>query len=294
VRQRFFLYFVLMCYVLFWNIWTVAPPSLPLWGSTRVYAWSCVDWGSTMSTQPVAVVTLSRPGSTIPWETIFKVSVCQARHTKTSGVYCLFNSVCILFAWCTCREFSGIFRFEGVKAESSWLLPILDESYVADKIVDAIRTYQVFGIFVFILNKIDCVPAVSTVIWFFFSRYGVFLLISCPDWIAHASSLVLYLAVQICSSHALVWQGTFIFWTSIKPIFFHLFTCLYSIWWWYFWRRVRFMCMRNAVFVILFFLVSVCSFQVCNMLGLNNSLDDFKGKAQYRLPGGRTKLINSA
>ena len=239
MRQRFFLYFVLMCYVLFWNIWTVAPPSLPLWASTRVYAWSCVDWGSTMSTQPVAVVTLSRPGSTIPWETIFKVSVCQARHTKTSGVYCLFNSVCILFAWC--REFQ-VWRRQGrvvvVAAHFGWKLCRRQNCRR--------HSHQSgFRHFFFILNKIDCVPAVSTVIWFFFSRYGVFLLISCPDWIAHASSLVLYLAVQICSSQALVWQGTFIFWTSIKPIFFHLFTCLYSIWWWYFWRR--FMCMRNAV-----------------------------------------------
>jgi hypothetical protein len=35
-------------------------------------------------------------------------------------------------------------QFEGVKTDTnSWLLPVLEESYVADMIVDAIRTNQV-------------------------------------------------------------------------------------------------------------------------------------------------------
>jgi all-trans-retinol dehydrogenase (NAD+) len=44
-------------------------------------------------------------------------------------------------------DFSSMFlcchsRFEGAKASSSWLLPVLTEDYVSDKIVDAILTEQ--------------------------------------------------------------------------------------------------------------------------------------------------------
>ena len=102
---------------------------------------------------------------------------------------------------CCSSYFISTGQFEGAKASSSWLLPVLNESYVAEMIVEAIRTNQ---------------------------------------------------------------------------------------------SELRMPRMLYLVPLFKFFLPTPLFDRVVSFIGLNSSLDDFKGQPLIRLSGGRTKRLGSA